>query len=316
MDRRNFIGKSLLGTMALSGLTKLGAKAANADDSTTKPAKPLTVRDVQNHLRGMGAKWIPIDSKRTVDTIHAGDPDAQVTRIAVAWNGYLETLKKVHEEGYDLIVVHEPPYYCLRNTKPTGFALEGANRKKKFLEESKLALIRCHDVWDRVAEIGICDSWAKLLGLEKEINRPANFDPTAARPFHVAYEIEPVRAGDFAATVAAKVAIHDHKNVMLVGPEDKIVRSVAIGTGAITRFNQMVTELRPDLTLCSDDGFTFWRDGTLAIDMEYPVVIASHSSAEEFGMKQMADHLAKTFPQVLVRHIPEKAMYQQIGPKS
>jgi putative NIF3 family GTP cyclohydrolase 1 type 2 len=102
--------------------------------------------------------------------------------------------------------------------------------------------------------------------------------------------------------------------VLFIGPRDKIVRSVAVGTGACTRFNYMVTELKVDLTICSDDGFTFWRDGALAIDMDYPVVIASHSSSEEIGMHRMAEHLAEVFPQVPVHHIAQKCMYQQIGP--
>lgn len=310
MDRRTFIEKSFLGAAALSGVTVYGTEPASADKIANPP---VTVQQVQDHLRNMGKRWIPLDSKQTVDTIKSGDPSMQVTKIATVWMGYLDTLKKAYEAGCNLVVVHEPIYYNHHDNQPTGFALEGAKRKKKFLEETGLAVIRCHDVWDRVAEIGICDAWAKFLGFQKEINRPSNLDLTLGRPYHIAYEIEPTRAGDLAASVAAKVAAHGHKNVGFVGPQDKIVRSVAIGTGAVTRFNRMVTELKVDLTICSDDGFTFWRDGAMAIDMDYPVIIASHSSSEEAGMQRMSEHLAKVFPQVPVKHIPGKCMYQPIA---
>ena len=311
MDRRTFIEKSFVGAATLSGMTAYQTQTSRADQIT---ASPVTAQQILDHLRGMGKKWIPMDSKHTVDTLKAGKLSTKVTKIATAWMGYLDTLKQAHEAGYNVIVVHEPLYYNHRDTQPTGFALEVAQKKQKFLDESGLTVIRCHDVWDCVAKIGICDSWAKFLGFKKEINRPRNLDLTARRPYHVAYEIEPTRAGDLAAKVAAKLAVHDQDGVWFVGPQDKIVRSVAVGTGAVTRFNDMVTQLKVDLTVCSDDGFTFWRDGALAIDADYPVIIAPHSSTEEVGMQSMAKHLARVFPQVPVKHLPEKSMYRRIVP--
>ncbi len=312
MNRREFIGKSVLKTAAISALPIGGTGRAAARSMDT----PVTVQKVHDYLRRMGAKWIPLDSKQTVDTVKSGSPEMKVKGIATAWMGYLDTLKKAHEDGCNLLIVHEPIYYNHLDNDPTGFALKSARRKKEFLEKTGLAVVRCHDVWDRVAGIGICDSWARFLGLEKELHRSSNPDPTLARLYHVAYEVEPIRAGDFAASVAARVASHGHDNVMFIGPKDKIVRSVAVGTGACTRFNRMVTELNVDLTVCSDDGFTFWRDGALAIDMDYPVVIASHSSSEEIGMLRMAERLAEVFPQVPVKHIAEKCMFRQIGSDS
>ena len=92
-----------------------------------------------------------------------------------------------------------------------------------------------------------------------------------------------------------------------------MIRSVAIGTGAITPFRQMVQDLRTDLAVCTDDGFTFWRDGSLAVDMEYPVVVVNHPCAEEVGLQRLAEHLKAKFPQVPVHHIPQKCMFKSLG---
>lgn len=177
MDRRTFIEKSLLGAAAISSISL--TSSANAD---TTADSSVTAQQIQDHLRNMGKKWIPLDSKHTVDTLKAGKLSTKVNKLATAWMGYLDTLKQIHEEGYNVVVLHEPIFYNHRDTQPTGFALETAKKKQKFLEESGLTIIRCHDVWDRVAEIGICDAWAEFLGFTKEINRPANLDLTEGRP--------------------------------------------------------------------------------------------------------------------------------------
>lgn len=312
MDRRNFIEKSFLGTAAFSGLTVLGAEHAGADDSA---AATLKVKDIHNHLRAHGATWVDLQSKTTVDTIKAGDPNMEITGIAVGWMSYFDSLRKAHKAGFNLFITHEPTYYNHHDREPSGVAHDIAKRKKEFLEQSGMAVVRCHDVWDRVPKIGIRDAWAQFLGLEKEIDARISKDRRSGRPYCAAYEIEPVRVGDFAAAMAAKLATLGQDNVMLVGPKDKIIRSVALGTGAITPFREMVAELKADLTICSDDGFNFWRDGSLAIDMEYPVVIVNHACSEEIGMKRMAEHLSEKFPQVPVQHIAQKCMFQRIGPK-
>ena len=45
------------------------------------------------------------------------------------------------------------------------------------------------------------------------------------------------------------------------------------------------------MALCTDDGFTYWRDGAYAIDSGFPVAVVNHPVAEEFGIKLLADNL-------------------------
>lgn len=308
MDRRQFIEKSMLGTAAISTLVA-GGSVGRGEEKDTPPA--LTANHVHTYLRSMGADWVNPD--RTVDTFKAGDPDAPVKGIAVGWLSYFASLKKAVELGCNLFVTHEPTYYDHLDRDQKVFAFEAAREKKRFIEESGLAVIRCHDVWDQVETIGIPDAWAAFLGFEKEL--PASGDqkfPLGGR-FCKVFEIPGISAAKLARKVARKIEPLGQDAVLFIGPEDKIVRSVAIGTGAITPFRHMVHDLRADMAVCTDDGFSFWRDGSLAIDMDYPVVIVNHACSEEIGMKRLAEHVAQQFPQVPVHHIEQKCMFKTIS---
>ena len=56
-----------------------------------------------------------------------------------------------------------------------------------------------------------------------------------------------VKAIHLARHVAGKIAKLGQQGVQLVGPADKTVSRVAIGTGAITPFRFMVKELKADI---------------------------------------------------------------------
>jgi len=60
--------------------------------------------------------------------------------------------------------------------------------------------------------------------------------------------------------VAGKVKELGQNAVQLIGPEHQMVSRVAIGTGAITPFTNLIDNYQVDLAICTDDGFTYWRD--------------------------------------------------------
>ncbi|MHC4401229.1 MAG: Nif3-like dinuclear metal center hexameric protein [Planctomycetota bacterium] len=308
MNRREFIERSGLGTAAFSALAGSGAAGGGA---SKEGHSPLTANDVQAYVRSLGADWV--DPRRTVDTFKAGDPATEVRGIAVGWMSYFASLKKAVELGCNLFVTHEPTYYDHRDADESVFAFETARKKKGFIEESGLAVIRCHDVWDRVKEIGIRDAWARFLGLEKELPAPDVGQFARSGVFCGLYELPGIEAGEFAREVAQKISAFGQNAVLLIGPEDRLVHSVAIGTGAITPFRHMVHDLGADIVICTDDGFSFWRDGSLAIDVEQPVIVVNHPCSEEIGMKRLAEHLAQKFPQVPVHHVPQKCMFKIIS---
>ncbi len=318
MDRRKFMQQGILGVSAFSVMVSDQIGVAGGGVDSTEPQRDagkhgtgeVTAGDVQSYLRGMGAAWI--DPEKTVDTFKAGDESTVITGIAVGWMSYLEALKRARELACNVFITHEPTYYDHYDREQSVFAFDTAKKKREFIRQSGMAIIRCHDVWDRVPEIGIRDAWAGFLGLDKEISRRISSDGAAGRPFCGVYEIPARKAEEYARHVATKLAGFGQNTVQLIGPADKLVRSVAVGTGAITPFREMVSELQADLVICTDDGFSFWADGSLAIDMEYPVIVVNHPCSEEIGVRRLAGILAEKYPQVPVHHLPQTCMFRSI----
>jgi len=294
MDRRKFIGGSVL---AGSSLILSGKKAAAKKNNSRK----LTAGEVHDYLRSLGVSWV--DPKATVDTFKAGSPDMVVKGIAVGWMSYFDSLRKAVELGCNLFVTHEPTYYDHFDKDESVFEFAVAREKKKFIEKHNLSIIRCHDVWDLYLKLGITDSWGRFLGLENCV---------LSRDYVRVYEIPSVKAIDLARRVAGKVSELGQQGVELVGPADKTVSRVAIGTGAASPFRRMVKELKPDIIIGSNDGICYWSDAALAIDMGFPLIVVDHACSEEIGMKNLSIHLTEKFSEVPVHRIAQKCMFQII----
>jgi putative NIF3 family GTP cyclohydrolase 1 type 2 len=298
MKRREFIQYG----GALSLMASLPAQKGIHDPAgKSNPEKKLRAGDVQAYLRSLNRGWI--DEEKTVDTFKSGSPAAEITGIAVAWMSYTWALKRALELGLNMFITHEPTYFEHRDNDPAMFEIEGVSAKKRFIEESGIVILRCHDLWDRYPDIGITDGWARLLGFS---------DPVFKEGYFRVFDVSGRTAGEVARQVARKVSPLGQEAVQFIGEESTHVKRVAIGYGAATPYRHFITELKADLAICSDDGFTFWRDGALAIDLGLPVIIVNHPVTEENGMRLLAEHLAGRFPQVPVTPIPQRCMYRLV----
>jgi len=254
---------------------------------------------VHEHLRGIGT-WI--DWSHTCDGFHIGDPETELTGVAVAWISVLPALKEAHRLGCNMFVTHEPTFYM----NPQGIfdlEVEPNKSKKSFLEKSGMVVYRCHDMWDVMPEIGILDSWAKGLGLHQP--------PLATAKYYSVHESPAPTLGELARYVAEKIKSIRQETVQVIGNPNKRVSRIAIGTGAITDAQTMY-ELDPDALIVTDDGMYFWAAGAWAIDLELPMLIVNHPTAEEWGIANLAQYLARQFTNVPVRHIHQGCMYDVV----
>jgi hypothetical protein len=71
-------------------------------------------------------------------------------------------------------------------------------------------------------------------------------------------------------------------------------------------------EMGADVLLLTDDGTRLWESGQWSLDSGIPLLLVNHSTAEEPGMKTLADYIAKQFSGVPVCHIPVGCMYRAI----
>jgi putative NIF3 family GTP cyclohydrolase 1 type 2 len=271
----------------------------------------LRASDVDAHMRRVGA-WV--DWSHTVDTFKAGDPDSAVQGIAVAWQSTWPALRAAHEAGCTLFVTHEPTFYVHRDDNPGAYADAHLEAKRAWLAQTGLVVYRCHDVWDVMPRWGVRDSWARGLGLQ---GPPLAED---ARRYYGLYDVSPapVRLGDLARTLAGRVQELGQREVQLLGDPELPVRLLGIGTGAACRVPEMAALRAPDgagpaALLVTDDGISFWADGSWAADRGLPLLVVNHATAEEWGMRSLATYLREQFPGVPVRHIAQGCLYQTVG---
>ena len=249
----------------------------------------MKATEVMEHFRKVG-RWV--NWEKTWDQFLHGDPNVEVKGIATAWIPTNAALKEAHACGLNLFISHEPAFCPGYEGTASGDQVAAA--KRKLLDGLGITLMRCHDTWDRMPEVGIPDAWASLLGFETE-----------ERPVESFYKI--CLLGDITVEEAAKAVLKKVKPlgqglVLIVGDRQKRVSRMAVGTGAITRLPKML-ELRPDVILATDDGMNFWDGGLWAVDLGVPLLIVNHCTAEKPGMKAMARYLTEKFPDVPAQYL-------------
>ena len=293
INRRRFISgvSSMMATLATAGPAAAPAAAAGS----------LTAGEIHRYLKSLDGGWVQWE--KTVDTFKAGSPDTLVKGIAVGWMSYTHALEKALELGCNLFITHEPTYYNHRDDDPEIFRFPSVKAKREFIEKKGLIIIRCHDVWDQYPGIGIPRGWGKLLDLG---------EPLDGAGYYYVFDGKGRSAEAVARQIAVRTAPMGQPAVQLIGPGDKPVRRIVLGTGAITPMFHFIEKLSADMAICVDDDFTYWRDGAYAIDAGFPVAIVNHPVSEEYSMKLLAGVLSKRFPQVPVHHIPERCMYRLV----
>lgn len=258
----------------------------------------MKANEVREHFREVG-HWV--DWKHTCDQFLHGDANVEVKGIATAWIPTNKCLKKAFDKGLNLFITHEPAFYHGYQRTTTGESL--VQKKKALLDEFGITLLRCHDTWDRMPEVGIPDAWATFLGFETE-DRPVE-------SYYKICLIGDVSVEDAASQILEKVSSLGQDTVLIFGDRKKKVSRMAVGTGAITHLPTMY-ELDADLILATDDGMNFWDGGLWAKDLDQPLLLVNHCTAEKPGMQSMAGYLSDKFPELPVEYLDVEFPYSSV----
>lgn len=279
----------------------------------------MKARELREHLQSLDGGWVDWDD--TVDTFKAGDPDAEVEGVAVGWMSYRWALERAVDLGCNIFLTHEGTYYDhedepIRDNHPPS-VVDLINEKQAFIEEHDLIVLRCHDLWDQYPDIGVPDAWGAHLGFDEDDEVPVGRMPEPPRAFgpgdyYRVYEVEERPAQKAARQMAGEISDVGQEAVELLGDGDALVSRIAVGTGAITPFRHMFDAYDPDLVVCSDDGFSYWRDGHVAVDAGVPVVVVNHATSEVRSMELLAEHLNEAFPDLPVHYVEQGCMFEII----
>jgi len=257
----------------------------------------MNTNDIREHLLSR-APWVNRD--KTVDTIKAGDPTREITTVGVGWIACLENLRTAAVDlGCELFITHEPTFWDHPPKEERYRAVEPALTKQKFLDESGLVVLRCHDAWDFWPEIGITSSWAEWLGLTELVARNE-------KGGHAAYAIEPTTLREFAQHVAKKIAPLGEDSVSVIGDPERIVSRPAVGVGCGGPDKDMFDEGADVLIVCYD-GAGYWNTRSRLAELGAAVICIEHGTSEIPGMVNLAKYVKEQFPQLTVHHLEKHA---------
>ena len=254
--------------------------------------------EIRNHFQSIG-HWVTWEN--TCDQFLHGDPDTEVRGIATAWIPTNEALLQAAKQGINLFITHEPAFYPNYQGDASVEAL--AEQKRKLMDEHGIVLLRCHDTWDRMPEVGIPDAWATFLGFETE--------PRPIESFYKICLVGECSVEELARSIVEKVRTLGQEVVLIFGDRKKEVSRMAVGTGAITNLLTM-HKLGADVILATDDGFNYWSGGLWSADSDVPLLVVNHATAELPGMQTMAGYLSEKFSDIPVEYLPVAFPYSAV----
>ena len=257
--------------------------------------------DILEHFLSQ-AGWI--DRANTVDRIILGDGEKEIKRVLVSWMSTLPAVRYAIDNGFDMLMTHEPTFWIHANeveTLDAGGDSQGkkdtAALKRGLIGQSGLVVVRNHDVWDRYPAVGIPWALARFLGI---MGQPA---ATGNRGYQFAFDIEPETAGALAARFATHTATLGEPVLQLFGPADRVIHRLGIGTGCCCN-PDVFHGMGCDGAVVCDDGAWYWRDIAWALDAGMPLIRMGHGTSEEPGMATLTEYINKRIPGVSAGHYP------------
>jgi putative NIF3 family GTP cyclohydrolase 1 type 2 len=254
--------------------------------------------DLNTHLNSL----FPDIKENTVDRVIYGDPDREVAAIAVAWMPYRQTIQQAIDGGANVLVTHEPTFYIHRDLTDKNADTPEVRAKREWLDNQDITIIRCHDVWDAIPDIGIPYAWGEFLDLGK---------PSKSERYYNVYDIDPQTAGAFSKRVASRTAALGQPTIEFYGDLNRTITSVGLGTGCISKAPR-IRDMGADLAISVDDVVRAWIDGEVSQDTGYPLIVVNHCVSEEPGIVKLAEYIDQAFPDLPVTHIPQTCTYASI----
>jgi putative NIF3 family GTP cyclohydrolase 1 type 2 len=307
MKRKDFIKMSALtgGYLAASQVIN-GEHSSEANNSGS-----ISAAELQKFLVSLTQL-----KPRTVDRFIIGDPQTSVKKIGTCWMSDWKTCRKAVESGVNVLVTHEPTFYThwdLDEKEGDYYSspeytknlyLQQVEKKKKWINENGLVIIRNHDTLDALRDTGIPFALGNFLGF-------SNSEIIASRTYYNVYRLDSQKAEIFAKKIAAKLLEIGQPGVAFYGDPDRQITSVGVGTGCICDPLEFA-DLKPDLFISIDDVVRTWTQTAYAEDTGNPLIVINHGTSEEMGMRNLNHIIKKKFPDIDVIHFNQGCTYKWI----
>jgi len=262
----------------------------------------MKARQIHEGMKELGT-WV--DWERTRDIFQHGDPEMEVRKVAVGWMCTLRALRLARAWGCQMFITHEPMYYDHNGRDPEIVDHPAYQHKIKGMEELRMVVYRCHDVWDRMPEYGVQASWDRGLGWA---DQPLHWRNDFCR----IYELKPQPLSSVARYVLGKLQPLGQKAVRIVGDPGRVVRRVGVGTGCTGGISTFQTFLENGADAVIATEVNNWIDVPWADDAGLGLIVCNHSISEQWAMQNLVEYLTQKYPAVEFRYVPPEVIYNEI----
>jgi putative NIF3 family GTP cyclohydrolase 1 type 2 len=305
------IRKDFIKLAALTGSYLAAAGKAGAENLTVAGDSGLTATQLQQFLTSLvGLK------PDTVDRFITGKPETIVKKLGTCWMSNWETCRKAIDSGVNVLITHEPTFYTHRDLNDVPGFLQRSpeftkeqyitqiEKKKKWINDNGLVIIRNHDTLDALQERGIPFAFGQFLGFK-------NSDIISSRTYYNVYKFEKQSASSFASKLAGKLRELGQPGVAFYGDPAREVASVGIGTGWICD-PMDYADLKPDVFIAIDDVVKTHIQTVFAADTGHPLIVINHGTSEEMGMRSLNQIIKEKYPDIEVIHFKQGCTYKWI----
>ncbi len=230
----------------------------------------------------------------TCDTLKNGSPDKEVKKVAVTMNPTVDSIRKAHEWGADMMITHEPLYYNHWDEHSDN-PIEC--EKRALLESTGMTVYRFHDHPHRNKPDMIAAGEYKLLELDGEIIYPDIFALTKVKlnkpmtPFELAKRIE------------EKLGI---KYVRIVGAKDVECSNITAMFGSPGHIIPLLSDPETEIMLVGEiqewSVCEFVRDAA-ELGKKKAMLLLGHAGSERAGMVYSTEEFQKLIPEIEFKYI-------------
>jgi Uncharacterized conserved protein len=263
----------------------------------------VTIQEVIDRIREPAAER----ANPTVDGLRFGEPDTIVRGIAVSFMPTVSAIERSIAMGANLLIAHEGVYYS-HQERAEGLRPNGVyERKRRLIEESGLAIYRCHDDVHRYVPDGITWGLIEALGWEDRVreNRPAASLLT----------IPAMTVGEAASYVKERLGL---PFVRVVGDRSMSCERVGILVGYRGGGATVIPLLESDeaeLIITGEgpewEAPEYIRDSA-SLGQRKALIVIGHAESESPGMAWLCRRLQEAFPRLSVRFLADKPVFDLI----
>jgi len=248
--------------------------------------------------------WCPINRENRSDGVVYGDPEREVSKVAVCLIATPEVLRMASQWGAEFLITHEPTFHdAIGRFKNRDIYLADPVflEKRKLIEQLDIPVYRFHD------HSHFTDVDRIHMGFVQKLDLPGSFDGQRTLELR-----DPLTVTELEQILSDRM---DLKHIRFVGQRDKTVKRIALCAGAWGEscvYDQL-SRSDIDLVICGEicewSICEYVRDSA-QLGIHKALFILGHMSSERCGMEYICRYLNETVEGVTARYFDCGEVYQ------